>query len=124
MVELLFKRGSGAPTLAIVCPTARMAPSTVRALTGFPEGAMAPERYLTAKIWSIWMGSVKASSRGLMASSTQNERHRSQWRALALSEPAHTPVLTVCRAQSISVSAAAATAGSRAAKVRAVGNGY
>ena len=113
-------RGSGAPTLASVCPIARMAPSKVRALTLSPLGAISPDLYLTAKICSSAMGSESCESRGSMANSTQNERHRPQWPAVALSVEEHTPVLTQSRAMSRSATAAAARVGSKVARRAAV----
>ena len=67
-----------------------MAPSTVRALTLSPLGAISPDLYLTAKICSSAMGSESCESRGSMASSMQNERHRLQWFAVAESVEALT----------------------------------
>ena len=62
-----FKRGSGPPTLARVCPTDRKAPSTVRPRTPLPFGAISPERYRTAKTWRSAIGSLVLESRGSKA---------------------------------------------------------
>ena len=55
-----------------------------------------------------------------MAILTQTVRHRSQFKAVARSDPAHNPVLTHCRSMSMSAIVAARQAGSKASKIAAV----